>query len=123
MRELHSDVDALALSSIAHGAAVRLPQGAWDRRGLPIEGWAPCLAVPVCGGAREAIAVALFGPHETGSDINTDEFEMLQDLASRAAAGYDRVEAVTLRREINALRGQLAQLTATGKPGSSPTAL
>ena len=115
VQELHPDTDALALSSVARSAAVRLPQGAWDRRDLPKEAWAPCVAVPVCGGAREAIGVALFGPHETGSDINADEIQMLQDLASRAAAGYDRVETVILRREIDALRRQLAQLGATSK--------
>ncbi len=123
VRELRPDVDTLALGSIARDEAVRLPEGAWDRRGLPTQEWAPCLAIPVRGGAREAIAVALFGPHENGSDINVDELQMLLDLASRAATSYDRVETVALRREIDELRHRLARLTVASKPGSSPMAV
>ena len=111
LRELQSDLDELALQSLARSAPVRLPRGQWQRPGLPADDEAPCLAVPVCGGAREGIAVALFGPHQSGSDIDGDERAMLQELAARAGAGYDRVETELLRREVRELRARNARFT------------
>ncbi len=104
-RELHPDRDELALRSLALGAPVRLPRA---HANLPDDDLAPCLAVPVCGGASEGIAVALFGAHESGSDIDGDERGMLQTLAVRAAAAYDRVETELLRREVREMRARLA---------------
>jgi hypothetical protein len=119
LRELRPDLDDLVLRSVELTAPVRLPRDTWHRSGLPPDDQAPCLAVPVCGGAREAIAVALFGPHETGTDIDGDEREMLQELATRAAAGYDRVETELLRREVVELRTRLAALRAAPTTGES----
>jgi hypothetical protein len=100
--------DARVLASLTKGAAVRLPRGRWQRSGLPGDDEAPCLAVPICGGADEGIAVALFGPHLTGSDITADEQELLTAFAARAALAYDRVETDMLRSEVRALRAALA---------------
>jgi hypothetical protein len=110
LRELQPGLDAPVLECLARGEPVRLPPGRWQRPGLPPEDQAPCLAVPVCGGAREGIAVALYGPHETGSDITPDECDMLRELAAYAGRGYDRVETEALRGEVRALRAQLAML-------------
>jgi hypothetical protein len=106
--ELRSDLDAPALLSLARGMPECLPRGGWRRPGLPGDDRAPCLAVPVCGGAREGVAVALYGPHVTGSDIDPDERDMLREFATRAAIAYDRVETELLRAEVRALRAQLA---------------
>jgi hypothetical protein len=109
--ELHpSDLDELALHSVAFDAPVRLRHGQWQRPGLPADDQAPCLAVPVCGGAKECIVVAFFGPHEIGTDINADERAMLRELAIQAGSAYDRVETEHLRREVQELRAQLAAL-------------
>jgi hypothetical protein len=69
---------------------------------------APCLSVPVRSGIPEATAVVLLGPHESGNDIDPDEREMLEKLAARAAAGYERVVAHSLRQEVAQLKAQLA---------------
>ena len=114
LRELTVDLDRPVLRSLALGAPVLLRRGEWRRPGLPPEDREPCLAVPVCGGAREGIAVALYGPHSTGSDINADEREMLQKLATEAGLGYDRVETELLRREVLELRKQIG---AAPEPG------
>ena len=117
LRELQADLDGLVLQSLALGTPVRLRRGQWHRSGLPADDLSPCLAVPVCGGAKEGIALALFGPHESGSDINADEREMLQELATRAASAYDRTEAELLRSEIRELRRNIA-----AADGSLPSA-
>jgi hypothetical protein len=71
---------------------------------------APCLSVPVRSGIPEATAVFLLGPHDTGNDIEADEREMLEKLAARAAAGYERVVARLLRDEVAQLKGEVAAL-------------
>lgn len=109
-KELHPESDGIALGSLEIGAPVRVDQSDWDPHGLPAGLEAPCLSVPVQSGIPEATAVALFGPHETGNDINADEREMMDRFALRAAAGYERVITSLLRQEVAQLKAQLALL-------------
>ena len=111
LRELRRDEDAVVLRSVETAAPVRLPRDAWNRPALP-ELQAPCLAIPVCGEALGAIAILLFGPHESGNDIDQDEREMLAELATRAAAGYERVAFMLLSEEVTELRASVAALKA-----------
>jgi len=101
---LDREKDAQIFASLARGTLLPLPRGQWQRPGLPAGGQAPCLAVPVRGGETEGIAVALFGPHLSGSDINADERALLGEFAARAAFGYERAEIERLRTEVSALR-------------------
>lgn len=105
-KELCPASDAIALRSLEVGAPVRLSQGAWDAPELPIGIEAPCLCIPVQSGIPEATGVALFGPHETGNDIDADERELLERFALRAAAAYERVIIDLLRQEVAQLRAQ-----------------
>ncbi len=108
-KELRPESDAAALRSLEVGAPVRL--GAeWSAHDLPTGLEAPCLSVPVQSEIPEARAVALFGPHETGNDIDEDEREVLDHLAERAAAGYERVITQMLRQEVTELKAQLDAL-------------
>jgi hypothetical protein len=106
--ELRRDLDAQVTGCLARGKPIPLLPRQWQPDGSPSEEQAPCLAVPILGWAGEAIALALFGPHETGSDITPDESDLLHRLAIQAGQGYDRVEMETLRRELRELRAQLA---------------
>lgn len=54
--------------------------------------------------------MVLFGPHETGNDIDEDEREVLDRLAARAAAGYERVITTLLRQEVAELKTRLTAL-------------
>lgn len=110
LRELRPERDAAVLRSIEIAVPVRLPRDGWDSPGLATELYAPCLAVPVCSDALGSVAIALFGPHENGNDIDEDECEMLTELAARAAAGYERVAFVVLRQEVVELKDRLATL-------------
>ena len=104
---LTDDHDAPVLRCIETSAPVRLLPGGWNRSGLDVEVAAPCLAVPVEGGALGPIGVVLYGPHADGNDIDQDEGMMLQSLAKRAANGYERVAFVRLGEEVVALRARL----------------
>ena len=70
---------------------------------------APCLSVPVRSGVPEATAVILYGPHDTGNDINDDECEMLEGFADHAAVAYERVITAMVRKELARLREELAK--------------
>jgi hypothetical protein len=118
LRELRRDEDAAALRCIDTAAPVPLAPDAWHRHGLEAELQAPCLAVPVCSDSLGAIAIVLLGPHQNGNDIDSDECEMLSDLATRAAGGYERVAFVQLSKEVTELRANLAAIRARRDVGA-----
>src|SRR5271156_4106160 len=118
-KELLAEQDASALRSLKDAEPVRIGHDAQDSPGqsndlppdqlldLPSGLAAPCLSVPVRSGVPGATAVALFGPHQSGNDITSDESEMLERLASRAAIAYERVVTAMLRQEVANLKQQL----------------
>jgi hypothetical protein len=111
LRQLRPDLDAPVIACLTHRRPIRLLPQQWPRDGAPSDEQAPCLAVPIFGWAGQAIGLALFGPHETGSDITPDECDMLQALAVHAGHGYDRVDKERLRHEVRDLRARLAGRT------------
>lgn len=119
LHQLRPDLDTPVIECLTRRKPVRLLPKQWRRDGSPSEEQAPCLAVPIFGWAGQAIGLALFGPHETGSDITPDECDMLQTLAGQAGHGYDRVEKETLRREVHELRARFAGRAEASPPPSS----
>jgi hypothetical protein len=107
-KELNAESHGFVLDCLQDGEPSRLPDTDWNWLGLPTGVRAPCLAVPIRGGVPEATAVALFGPHETGNDIDPDEYEMLARLGERAAEAYEHVITRDLRQEVAQLRAQIA---------------
>jgi hypothetical protein len=71
----------------------------------------PVLGVPAVNPVR-CFAVSLYGPHESGTDLDTNERAMLTRLAAEAAAMYAELENSELRGEIARLRRR-----DVGKPG------
>jgi hypothetical protein len=114
--ELEPGRDEAVLCCLFKGEPIRLERGAWSRPGVPAGVRAPCIAVPVRGASNENIAVILYGPHEFGTDLHSDERELLQDLASGAAAAYERLEMEHLRQTVALLRGELATFRAGFRP-------
>jgi hypothetical protein len=108
--ELRAESDAIALRSLELGAPVRLNQEDSESLALPTGMEAPCLSVPVRSGIPEATAVLLLGPHDSGNDIDADEREMLEKLATRAAAGYERIVARLLRKQVAELKAEVIAL-------------
>lgn len=65
------------------------------------------LAVPVFVRSRLE-AVAVYGPHVSGEDIDPDEVESLEALGSAAGLAYDHLETAQIARDATRLR-RLAQ--------------
>ncbi|WP_045835922.1 hypothetical protein [Hyphomicrobium sp. 99] len=65
----------------------------------------PILAVPAANRVN-SYAVALYGPHEAGTAIDSNEREMLVKLGQHAADAYARAENEKLRKTIAELRSQ-----------------
>ena len=61
---------------------------------------------------RRCFAVALYGGHVIGTDLNSDERELLTKLARDAEIAYASVDRETLQKRIEALEGQLAHASA-----------
>jgi hypothetical protein len=109
--ELNEAEHAVLVGPVAKGTAIRLAREEWERPGLPGGVARPCVAVPVTGAeSPPSIAVAVYGAHHSGSDLDTDERAVLTTLADYAGAAYERVETEQLRREVTQLRQQLAAL-------------
>jgi hypothetical protein len=71
----------------------------------------PILAVPI-GDRLRCLALALYGPHATGNDLNHDECAMLAELADKAASAFMKLYDDELRERIVALESELKTITA-----------
>jgi len=81
---------------------VRLPSGL--RR--------PILAIPAANRVR-CFAIALYGPHASGTDLDRNERAMLARLGDRAVDCYAQLESEELRRQITALESAFARISPT----------
>ena len=101
--------DALLLHLQAEQVALRISSMRWRPLGLPPANAQPVLAVPVLA-RRRVIAIALYGEHTSGVDIDPDEIRAIEKVADAAGAAYDHVEAETFRRKYEELELRLAQI-------------
>jgi vacuolar-type H+-ATPase subunit E/Vma4 len=60
------------------------------------------LAMPVLL-RDQIIAIALYGLHRSGADIDPDEERSLKPLLERAGAAYDHIDAEALRAKVELL--------------------
>jgi hypothetical protein len=81
--------------------------------GLPDDLARPILVVPI-GNPRRCYAVALYGGHETGTDLSDSERALLARLAREAEIAYGQIESAAFRARIGALEDQLAATLAKG---------
>jgi hypothetical protein len=66
------------------------------------------VGVPI-GNPPRCFAVALYGGHEIGTDLDKKERDLLASLARHAEVAYARIDRETLQRRIDVLEGQLAR--------------
>jgi hypothetical protein len=76
------------------------------RNHLPDGLMQPVVAVPV-GDRFRCLALALYGPHATGNDLNHDERAMLAELADKAASAFIKLDHDQLCQRIAALECEL----------------
>jgi len=105
--------DAQMLVPVMKGESFCLPDRDDDGIALPSGLARPVLAVPASNPAR-CFAVSLYGPHDSGTDLDTSERAMLARLGVEAAAMYAELEAGTLRDKVARLERELR--TASTKP-------
>jgi hypothetical protein len=81
----------------------------------------PIVAVPV-GDRIRCLALALYGPHATGDDLNHDERAMLAELADKAACAFIKLDSDQLRHRVAELEYELeviaTRLAAAGADSS-----
>jgi hypothetical protein len=71
------------------------------------------LAVPLIS-RGSLIAIAFYGVHKTGDDLNKEEIVILDELAKTASAAYESIEASSLRHQGEELKERLHALTNGG---------
>lgn len=98
--------DPLVLHLKAAHAPLDIEMMSWPRTDVPIGPARPVLALPIVV-RRQLVAIALYGAHADGVDLDPDEVRAVSGLAVGAAAAYDHIEAETLRRAYEALRREL----------------
>ena len=76
----------------------------------------PVLGVPVSN-PRRCFAVALYGGHVAGTDLDSNERELLVSLARDAEIAYAHIDHETLQQRIKVLEGRLAHASAQSSSG------
>ncbi len=76
------------------------------RAQLPREARLPAVAVAVTNG-WSIQAVAVFGAHKRGDDLNREELDALRELARAASRAYDRIETLKLKERVADLSRRL----------------
>ena len=81
----------------------------------------PVFVVPVANWF-DCYAVALYGAHASGNDLNEDERATLTELAELAGAVWTKLDLGLLRQRIKDLEGELSSIAAklTALPNPSP---
>lgn len=108
--------ESAMLAPAAKGIPFAIGDEDESETGLPGGFHRPVLAVPASNPLR-CFAIALYGPHASGADLDANECGMLKRIAQNAAAVYAEIENDDLRRQVSGLKRKLSQ-SATA-PGSA----
>ena len=114
-RTLHPDAPLLA--PLSTGTPFSLAETEEDGLGLPTGLSRPILAVPAVTPIR-CFAVSLYGPHASGTDLDTNERAMLTRLGRNAAAMYAELESDKLRGKIAKLERKLSAARPSSRVGA-----
>jgi hypothetical protein len=101
--------DHLVVRMRAELRAAHLGDLRWPRTDLPGGAAQPLYAIPIAVGSRVE-AIALYGGHNSGEDLDADERRSLRALASGAALAYDHLVAQALRATLEEVRVENASL-------------
>jgi hypothetical protein len=107
---LISVMDKQSLENVAKGHHARLALPPRKEQSAEADLTAPAVAVPVMI-ADEVYAIALYGPHVTGDDLDPLEVKALEEFAREIGDGYETARVKTLERENEELRKQVGHQT------------
>lgn len=102
--------DALVLHIQGERGALRVRDVRRTRTDLPAQAATPILAVPIMV-RHQLVAIALYGAHSGGEDLDPDEERAIDRLAMGASAAYDHLESEMLKAQNDALRAQVDSLS------------
>jgi hypothetical protein len=105
------DSDLLVLSLRAQKRSINLAELPWRHMGLPGNGVAPVVAVPMYSRA-DLSGIVLYGGHPGGGDVDPAELSQLERLAHAASVALDELEAEELRATNGLQAAALRQLEA-----------
>jgi hypothetical protein len=105
--------DTSMLAPVAEGVPFAISEEDKSEPGLPSGFKRPVLGVPAANPLR-CFALALYGPHASGADLDSNERAMLKRIAQHAAAVYAELENNDLRRQVSALESKLSGNGSTG---------
>jgi hypothetical protein len=105
------DDDRLAVRMRAELRALKTHDFPWLRSDLPSGSRQVLYAIPVIIG-HSVEAIALYGGHTGGEDLDPDERKSLRALAEAAAIAYDRVHSQELQRRLEAVEAENSSLRA-----------
>ncbi|MDQ6781272.1 MAG: hypothetical protein M3Z37_09010, partial [Candidatus Eremiobacteraeota bacterium] len=106
---LDADDDPLLLLARTENGPLSLHDHPWRTHGVPGGPNRPVLALPIIV-RRELAAIAFYGAHLHGEALDPDEIRIIAGLATSSAAAYDHIEAETLRKENETIRGEVSSL-------------
>ena len=96
--QLDPSSDTMLRRAMKHTHPLRLSAKERDRPEFPSGLAAPCAVVPISGHDWH-FAFALYGPHETGLDLDSEECDLLENLAQHAATAYAYIGSRTLAEQ------------------------
>ena len=82
--------------------ALKLGNVAWHNALVPTDTRQPVVAIPIRRHST-LVAIALYGLHERGDDLEKREIDLLDKLCRSASSAYDKVEDEKLRQRISEL--------------------
>lgn len=107
-KELDAD-DRLVVRLRAELRPTKLDDLRWPRTDVPAATAQPLYAVPIPIG-RRLEAIALYGGHTGGEDLDPDERRILRALAASATLAYDHLRAQALKESLERARHENASL-------------
>jgi hypothetical protein len=107
------ELEPSELASLAKGQPSTISDEAARKAAFPADLEKPIRAI---GAASRAYcyAIALYGPHDSGTDLDANECNMLESLGHQAADAYARLDNEHLRRVIAKLEALLPLANAQG---------
>jgi hypothetical protein len=109
---------ALAMHAEKRDRPFRIDEAGRCEEDFPREAAFPAIVVPVRAHG-ELLALALYGPHLSGDDLNSEECALLARFAADAARGYDRAEIIALRKRLSELLRGVSVSPAAQPEGAS----
>jgi len=112
--------DSMVLHLQSRFEALRVSEIRWPLEHLPRDAAYPALAMPIAV-RGQLVALAFYGAHNTGADLDPDEIHTISNLAVGAGVAYDHLKAQEMQSQLEAAQARIEFLEHAGlKSGNAP---